>query len=288
MFGQYVPPALVAEMNRNPDGHFGFEGESREMTVLFCDIRDFTTLSEALPANELKRLLNYFFTPMTQIIFENRGTVDKYVGDMIMAFWGAPLADADHRLHGIVTALRMLEKLRNMQDEFKAQQWPALHIGVGLNSGMMNVGDMGSTYRRAYTVLGDTVNMASRFEGLTKFYSVRLIVGEETRHGLEERVLFRLLDKVRVKGAKRGITIYEPICLIEEADPALQQAVALHQQAMEHYFARRWEQAEAIFQGLHEPFGDEGFYKLIRGRIDTLRNTPPGEEWDGIFTHTTK
>ncbi len=288
MFGQYVPPALVEEMNRNPDGHFGFEGESRDMTVLFCDIRDFTTLSEALPANELKKLLNFFFTPMTQIIFENRGTVDKYVGDMIMAFWGAPLKDEDHRAHGVLTALRMLDQLRTMKPEFEARGWPVLHMGVGVNSGMMNVGDMGSTYRRAYTVLGDTVNMASRFEGLTKFYSVRLIVGEETQRELAERFLFRLLDRVRVKGALRGVTVYEPICLIEEASETLREAIAEHQQGMEHYFARRWDEAEAIFHRLKEPFEDEGFYDLIQGRIDTLRQNPPAADWDGIYIHTTK
>jgi adenylate cyclase len=180
VFGQYVPPEIVDEMSRNPDEDFSVEGESREMSVLFCDIRSFTTISESLPADELKQLLNHFFTPMTRIIFERRGTIDKYVGDMIMAFWGAPVQDPGHRQHAVEAALEMLDQVVAMRPELSERNWPEINIGIGINTGMMNVGDMGSEYRRAYTVIGDAVNLGSRLEGLTKYYGVRLIVSETT------------------------------------------------------------------------------------------------------------
>ncbi|HYQ70437.1 MAG TPA: adenylate/guanylate cyclase domain-containing protein, partial [Gammaproteobacteria bacterium] len=159
VFGQYVPPEIVDEMSRNPDEEFSVEGESRELSVLFCDIRSFTTISESLAADELKQLLNHFFTPMTRIIFEKRGTIDKYVGDMIMAFWGAPVHDHLHHQHAVEAALAMLDKVMEMRPEFSARDWPEVNIGIGINTGMMNVGDMGSEYRRAYTVIGDAVNL---------------------------------------------------------------------------------------------------------------------------------
>ncbi|NCF09135.1 MAG: CHASE2 domain-containing protein, partial [Gammaproteobacteria bacterium] len=164
MFGQYVPPELVEEMSRNPEG-ITDDGERRELTVLFCDIRGFTTISEQLTASQLKDLLNRFFTPMTEIIFDHRGTIDKYVGDMIMAFWGAPLADPDHARNAIDTALMMLARTEELKPELARLGYPEVNIGIGLNTGPMNVGNMGSQFRRSYTVLGDSVNLGSRLEG---------------------------------------------------------------------------------------------------------------------------
>ena len=167
--------------------------------MLFCDIRGFTTISESLAADELKQLLNFFFTPMTRIIFEQRGTIDKYVGDMIMAFWGAPVHDNNHQQHAVEAAMAMLNQLAKMQPEFSERNWPEVNIGIGINTGMMNVGDMGSEYRRAYTVIGDAVNLGSRLEGLTKYYGVQLIVSETTAAGLDG-ILLRRLDRAKVKG----------------------------------------------------------------------------------------
>ena len=154
MFGHYVPPPLVEQMLRRPD-RFTTDGESRELTVLFADIRNFTTLSETLSPNELKKLLNSFFTPMTRIIFEKHGTIDKYVGDMIMAFWGAPLEDERHAVHAVEAALAMLAEVERLKPEFRERGLPEITIGIGVNTGIMNVGDMGSEFRRAYTVIGD-------------------------------------------------------------------------------------------------------------------------------------
>ncbi|MCH7672481.1 MAG: adenylate/guanylate cyclase domain-containing protein, partial [Proteobacteria bacterium] len=169
MFDQYVPPAHIDAMLADPD-NYSFEGESKELTVLFSDIRSFTTISEGLDATQLKKLLNDFFTPITGIIFDHSGTIDKYVGDMVMAFWGAPIDDDKHRSHAILAALEMLDKVEALKPEFREQGFPEVNVGIGINTGIMNVGDMGSTYRRSYTVLGDAVNLGSRLESLTKFY----------------------------------------------------------------------------------------------------------------------
>ncbi|MEX0619278.1 MAG: adenylate/guanylate cyclase domain-containing protein, partial [Pseudohongiellaceae bacterium] len=184
MFDQYVPPAHIDSMLKNPE-NYTFSGESRELTVLFSDVRDFTSISESLSATELKTLLNDYFTPVTEIIFEYSGTIDKYVGDMVMAFWGAPLEDRDHRRNAMASALKMLTKVDELKPHFREKNLPEVNIGVGINTGIMNVGDMGSTYRRAYTVLGDAVNLGSRLEGLTKLYGNRLLGGEETLSGVD-------------------------------------------------------------------------------------------------------
>lgn len=287
VFGQYVPPEIVEEMSRNPDQNFSVEGESRELSVLFCDIRSFTTISESLAADELKKLLNHFFTPMTRIIFEKRGTIDKYVGDMIMAFWGAPVHDPGHRQQAVEAALSMLDQLEQMQPEFTERGWPAVHIGVGINTGMMNVGDMGSEYRRAYTVIGDAVNLGSRLEGLTKYYGVKLIIGETTAAGLEG-MLLRCLDRVMVKGKNEPVTIYEPQGSTGSVPGHLADEVRDSNQALEYYFEGNWEKAIAAFQALHQAAPEHRFYSLYLERIASLHAAGVGAGWDGVYKHTSK
>ncbi len=288
MFGQYVPQQLVEEMNRYPDRSYGFEGESRVMSVLFCDIRSFTTISERLTAAQLKKMLNEFFTPMTRVIFENRGTIDKYVGDMIMAFWGAPVPDEQHAVHAIKAALFMLEECEKLRPAFRERDLPEVRIGIGINTGLMNVGDMGSHYRRAYTVLGDSVNLASRLEGATKDYGVALIVGEETREQAADAFVYRELDRVRVKGKAQPITIYQPICPAEQADSELHEELAAHDLALGLFRARRWEEAREAFQALSEAHPETRVYTLYLERIQDLSQLDLGEEWDGVFVRTTK
>ena len=286
-FGQYVPPALVTEMNSDPAAEFGLNGESREMTVLFADIRSFTTISESLKANELKMMLNYFFTPMTGIIFNQRGTIDKYVGDMIMAFWGAPLHDPDHRGNAIKAALDMLQKVTDMQDELKQRGWPPINIGIGLNTGDMNVGDMGSEFRRAYTVIGDAVNLGSRLEGLTKFYGVGLIVSETTREA-QDQFIYRKLDRVRVKGKNEAVEIYEPVCLREQASEELLDEVGKLEQGLESYYKQDWPNAVDLFTQLNKAYPDRIIYSMYLDRIAELSEKHQGIDWDGVFTHTSK
>lgn len=286
MFDQYVPPAHIDSMLSDPD-NYTFEGESKELTVLFSDIRSFTTISEALSASELKTLLNDFFTPITEIIFKHNGTIDKYVGDMVMAFWGAPLDDEEHRGNAVKAALEMLEKVEELKPEFEARGYPEVNIGCGINTGFMNVGDMGSTYRRSYTVLGDAVNLGSRLEGLTKFYGIRLLVGEETAKQLDG-FLLRLIDKVKVKGKHEAIECYEPICYEASAGEQLKARVADYHQALEFYHQQQWDEAETRLQAMLEKEPECLLYKVYLERIETLRETPLPEDWDGAFTHTTK
>ena len=286
MFGQYVPPALVEEMSQRPE-HFGFAGESREMTVLFADIRNFTTLSESLSAQELKELLNRFFTPMTRVIFDRRGTIDKYVGDMIMAFWGAPVRDARHAEHAIAAALDMLQAVRALQVELAREGLPEIAIGIGLNSGVMNVGDMGSEYRRAYTVIGDTVNLASRLEGLTKYYGVDIVVGPHTRESAPEFV-YRRLDRVRVKGKRTAVEVFTPLCRSTELNERLRDELTAHEQALTHFWRREWPQAQALFASLHESHPDTPLYALYLERIAQLRERVLGDDWDGVYERREK
>ena len=287
VFGQYVPPEIVEEMSRDSDQSFSVEGESRELSVLFCDVRGFTTISEGLAADELKQLLNHFFTPMTRIIFEHRGTIDKYVGDMVMAFWGAPMHDAGHAQHAVEAALEMLAQLSDMQPEFAARNWPALTIGIGINTGTMNVGDMGSEYRRAYTVIGDAVNLGSRLEGLTKHYGVQLVISEFTAAALED-VLLRKLDRVTVKGRQEPVTIYEVVSLAGQAAASLSEEIAASNRALENYFRGDWAAARRAFGELHSAAAQHGFYSLLLRRIDALESRGIGPGWDGVFEHTSK
>ncbi|MBL4572483.1 MAG: adenylate/guanylate cyclase domain-containing protein [Gammaproteobacteria bacterium] len=286
MFDQYVPPAHIDSMLNDPD-NYSFEGESKDLSVLFADIRNFTSISEALSATELKKLMNDFFTPITKIIFENNGTIDKYVGDMVMAFWGAPLEDLNHRENAIRGALLMLEKVDELRPVFKARGYPDVVIGIGINSGMMNVGDMGSIYRRSYTVLGDAVNLSSRLEGLTKFYGIKLLVGEAAIKGLDG-FLFRHIDRVKVKGKIKAVDCYEPICELNKANAELTERVSEYHKALDYYFAQDWAGAESIFKALQENEPETLLYKVYLERIEVLRQQVLAEDWDGSFTHTSK
>lgn len=286
MFDQYVPPAHIDSMLADPD-NYSFEGESKELTVLFSDIRSFTSISEVLTATQLKKLLNDFFTPITGLIFEHNGTIDKYVGDMVMAFWGAPLDDPNHRSNAIRSALAMLKKTEELKAQFLAAGLPEVNIGVGINTGMMNVGDMGSTYRRSYTVLGDAVNLGSRLESLTKFYGIRLLIGQETAADLDG-FLLRTIDKVKVKGKDEAITCYEPLCENSEATDALVASVQRYHQALAYYFQQDWAKAEQEFRQLAAEEPTTLLYQVYLERISTLKTLELPEDWDGSYTHTSK
>jgi adenylate cyclase len=287
MFGQYVPEEHIDEMLSAAGSNYGLYGEDREMTVLFADIRNFTTISESLTATQLKEMLNDFFTPMTEIIFKHKGTIDKYVGDMIMAFWGAPMKDKRHSQHAMLAALDMQKKLTNMQPLLAARGWPTIQIGIGLNSGIMSVGDMGSTFRRNYTVLGDAVNLASRVEGLTKFYGVKIIVTEATK-GQHSHFIFRELDCVQVKGKVKGVALFELVCRESELSPALAKELEESELALQAYYAMDWSRAKEMFIKLHDVHPEVKLYRLYLSRIAEYIKTPPSQDWGGVFVHTEK
>jgi len=286
LFGQYVPPELVDEMSEDPTAYTQ-EALSREMTVLFTDVRGFTTISEGLSPGDLSALMNAYLTPMTRIIHENRGTIDKYIGDAIMAFWNAPMDDPNHARNALVTGLAMLERTVAIREEFLERGWPEIRIGVGINTGMMSVGDMGSEFRMAYTVLGDAVNLGSRLEGLTKGYGVEIIVSESTRDAVSDFV-FRELDVVRVKGKDEPIAIYEPLAPVSEVSDEEYKELAIHEQAMKAYYIQEWDQAESYFKQVQEMVPARKLYQVYLDRISEFKKNPPGDDWDGVFTYTTK
>ena len=287
LFGQYVPPELVEEMAAHPEA-ISMEGESREMTVLFSDVRGFTTISEKLDAKALSQLMNMFLTQQTGVVQRHRGTIDKYMGDAIMAFWGAPLRDENNATNALKAGLEMTRAVRELDEEFAKRGWPPLNIGVGLNTGKMNVGNMGSTFRVAYTVMGDSVNLGSRVEGLTKEYGVAVICTESTRNAGPKDWAYRELDSVRVKGKNEPVAIYEPLGPKDELDPGLRQDLARHRGAMKLYRAQLWDQAEAEFFQLSQGGRPHHVYGLFLERIMFLRDNPPGPKWDGAFTFTHK
>jgi adenylate cyclase len=279
-FGHYVPPEIVKEMSER-GGDFALRGESRHMSVLFSDVRDFTTLSESLDPQELTRLMNDFLTPITEVIHDNRGTIDKYMGDAVMAFWGAPLKDEEHARHAVDAALAMSNAMHQLRRQFRDRGWPEIRIGIGINSGEMSVGNMGSRFRMAYTVLGDEVNLGSRLEGLTKYYGVDIIISDSTRAAVPNLVC-RELDRVRVKGKSLSRTIYEPLGYEGGVEQDVLARLDTYQEALEAYRARQWDRAESLFEQLFAD-NERQLYRTYLRRISRYRQEPPGEGWDATM-----
>jgi adenylate cyclase len=286
MFSQYIPPELVEEMDAQQE-NYSMESESRELTVMFADVRDFTSVSEAMQPKDLSQLMNEYLTPMTRTIHTHQGTIDKYMGDAIMAFWGAPLHFEDHPRRAVETALDMTKVLAELNQGFKQKGWPELRIGVGLTTGVMSVGDMGSEFRRAYTVMGDAVNLGSRLEGLTKQYGVQVIVSEMTRNAAQDYVYLEL-DRVRVKGKEKPVGIYEPLGHKDAVDKGIKALLTRHKQALTAYRGQDWDTAEREFFALQQASPGRKLYAIYLDRVNHFRAQPPGAGWDGVYTFTTK
>jgi len=286
LFGQYVPPDLVTEMAHDPT-NYSLASQKRDLSVLFSDIRGFTTISEKLDAVDLSDLLNRFLTPMTEVVHITHGTIDKYMGDAIMAFWGAPVPDANHAANAMKAGLAMLEALEKLNVELGKEGMEPLKIGVGVNSGPMSVGNMGSRFRRAYTVMGDAVNLGSRLEGLTKFYGVDILLSEETKKEAGQ-YLYREIDRVRVKGKELPITMYDTRGLQGEVSEEWAERVVIFESALKKYRNKDWDGTEDILKQLQKDEPDSGLYQLYRNRVDLFRSSPPPEDWDGVYSHVTK
>jgi len=284
MFGEYVPPERVAQM-RASGQRFSLEGESREMSVLFSDIRNFTAHSERLSPRDLSALLNDYLSSMTSAIHAQRGTVDKYVGDAIMAFWGAPVANAAHAADAVHAALAMQRAMPAIREAYAARGWPPIAMGVGVNTGTMSVGDMGSRFRKAYTVLGDAVNLASRLEGLTKAYGVPILCGEATREAVAD-VVWREIDRVRVKGRAGPVAIFEP--LGEAGDAAALERSSRWERALALYRERRFDDARDAFDAIAQEAPDRALATLFRTRCVTFAAAPPAQDWDGAWNFLEK
>nr|CAA6830877.1 MAG: Adenylate cyclase (EC [uncultured Thiotrichaceae bacterium] len=285
MFGQYVPPGHIDRLLESKN-KLNMAGERREMTVLFSDIRSFTAISEHLTTQQLKEFLNVYLTPITAIIFNKQGTIDKYIGDLVMAFWGAPLDDPNHAEHAVLAALEMRDKTRQMQDEFRALGLTqTVSAGIGIHTGEMNVGDMGSDYRRAYTVLGDAVNLGSRLESLTKQYGITMLASEDTLKQCPN-IVFRQVDYARVKGRNEPVRIYEPLCHKDMLTQEQQQQINEHHTALALYIQGDWKGAATQFERLSELQNDP-LHQVYLQRMREHDGQAPAD-WDGVFTHMSK
>jgi adenylate cyclase len=295
-FSRYLSPGLVDELAENPE-KLRLGGEMREMTLLFCDVRGFTTISEELDPHSLTRLVNRFLTPMTDLILARRGFIDKYMGDCIMAFWNAPLDDPAHPRHGCDSALAMVSGLRSLNAEFGKEAdlaghpIPPLAVGIGLNTGLCCVGNMGSDQRFDYSVISDEVNLASRLEGQSKSYGVSILMGENTRLRVPELAALEL-DLLRVKGKTRPVRVFALLGAEDvAARPEFAALVRAQDRLLAAYRGQRWEEAQSALEECRRvgaEFELQDLYALYEARIAEYRATPPPPDWDGVHIATTK
>lgn len=281
VFSKYVSPVVIDNLIKNPD-RIKLGGEKRNITVFFSDIRGFTSISERLDPEDLVHLLNEYLTEMTSIIMKDQGLVDKYMGDAIMAFWGAPLDQADHALMACQSSLEMMKRLRELQDKWKAKDIPSFDIGIGLNSGDAIVGNMGSFKRFDYTAMGDNVNLASRLEGLNKLYGTNIIISQKTHKIVKDKFETRRLDAVRVKGKKKSILIYELLTQKDDLDEKQRAFVKHYETGLELYFKKEWKPAIKSFQAGLKLMNDKASQMFIARCQEFLKNPPPSQ-WDGIW-----
>lgn len=290
-FSRYVAPSIVDQMLSNPD-KLKVGGEKKNITVFFSDVRDFTSISEALSPTQLSVCLNQYMGVMTDLLFESNGTLDKYIGDAIVAYWGAPLDVENHAYHAVKTALKMIEVLPQVNEKFKEQGFPKFEHGIGLNTGECSVGNMGSDKIFAYTALGDNMNLGARLESLCKFYGVQLNISSYTLEAIPEdlrkELKYRIIDKVRVKGKTLPVTMYE----VYHSFHHLMTNPEDHQkylQGFEAYQTQHFEEAIALLSEIDQKYaGVEKVSKIVIDRCKKYLIDPPGQDWDGVYTHTTK
>lgn len=278
-FGHYVSPRVVSQLIDNP-AKLSLKGEQKYLTVLFSDIRGFTTISEQMTSEQLSAFMNEYLTTMSNCIIAHGGTVDKFIGDAIMAIWGAPLDDRDHAVHALQAAMSMMAQLKETQQEYARRGLPVIDIGIGINTGIMSVGNFGSHERFDYTVMGDNVNLGSRLEGANKDYGTHVIISEFTRAELGAQFFCRFVDKVRVKGKKKAVKIYEP--LVEGTpDSALIKEVAVFESAVADYRDQKFSRAKEVMTALYRN-NPLRLYAIYLHRINNYLKSPPGNNWDGV------
>ena len=287
-FAHYVPPKVVEELLDNPD-MLNLGGEEREMTVMFSDVEGFTTISESLSPQELVILLNEYLTAMTDIVIANNGIIDKYEGDAIMAEWGAPIKTEDHASMACKTAIEMQVKLAEMRVDWAARGVPPLLARVGINTGTMVVGNMGSRDVFDYTVMGDAVNLASRLEGANKPYHTYMMISEATRLQVKDTIRTRELDFIRVKGKTKPVEVHEVLgFLMEELSEAKEECLVYYEKGLEFYRAGRFMNAKREFSHALDFDPEDGPTQLYLERSDMYNENNPGKDWDGVFTMLTK
>jgi adenylate cyclase len=295
-FQQYLSAEVIRRLLESPEL---LEPRRTEITVMFSDVRGFTTISEKLDAQELAALLNEYLTDMTRIVFDRGGTLDKYIGDAVMAFWGAPIEQSNHATEACRAAVEMMARLAPMQRQWQADGKPRVDIGIGLHTGAASVGNMGSSLRYGYTALGDTVNLASRLEGLNKDYGTHILVSQSTFEQVTARFgdrddgaqfIFRELDLIRVKGKTQPVGLYELIGTRDASIDSveLDEHLAQFAQGRALYRERRWVDAREIFASIAERWPDDGPARVFRERCEGYLVEEPDSDWDGVFIMTHK
>jgi adenylate cyclase len=289
-FKSFVSPAIVEKMLANPD-MVKVGGEKRNITVMFSDVRDFTSISEKLTPDQLAQLLNRYMGIMTDILFKHGGTLDKYIGDAIVGFWGAPLDLANHPYHALKAGIEMIDALPPLNEQFAREGLPILKHGIGFNTGDCSVGNMGSSKIFQYTALGDNMNLGARLEGLCKTYGVQIICSEFTKNAIPESLQkefkFRMLDKVKVKGKDKAVTIFE---VLHASHPWMLNLDALNrwEESYNHYLSRNFSEAKTILIKLCQEYPDDvNCIRLLESSEDYINN-PPDESWQGVTKFTTK
>ncbi|MBO9514410.1 MAG: adenylate/guanylate cyclase domain-containing protein [Variovorax sp.] len=287
LFGSYVPPELVAEMRADPD-RYSMRARSRELTVMFCDMRGFTQIAESMAPALLQDFLNDIFSRLSEVISAHRGTIDKYIGDCVMAFWGAPVDTPNHAELAVRAALDIVDAVQDLNARHRQMGRPEIRIGIGINSGVMSVGDMGSAVRRSYTVVGDAVNLASRIEGLGIHYGVEIVATEATR-ALAPSFVWQALDRVRVQGKLQGVDIFTPLGLQgAPASAEMQESLEQWNGVISAYRLQDWQRAQAMLAALLAMDAKKFLYRLYAQRLASMALQPKDPDWDGATRFETK
>ena len=290
ILGQYVSPAILSTvLEKDQDGYLKAEVGAREtLTIFFSDIRDFTTISEKYNVEEVVGILNTYLSRMVNIIFSNEGTLDKFIGDAIVAFWGAPVRIQDHHHKAVITGLQMKEALITYNQENIAKGLPELKIGIGIHTGEVILGNIGSEKKLDYTVIGDSVNLASRLENLTKIYKTSIIISQNTYDHVQKEILCRMVDYIKVKGRDKPIRIYEAIGEAGSVDEETVTIAHLTERAFEQYLERRFSEAIDTYESILDMRPEDSLSKVFIERCRNYQQNKPPEDWDGCYVYNEK
>ena len=290
----YLSPTMVKKVSEDP-GLLKLGGEERMLTILFLDVRSFSKISEGLEPEEITTFLNIFLSPMTTILQEHGATIDKYMGDAIVAFWNAPLDDGEHERNGALAVRKMMQTLDELNEKYNAQEdvkWPGeVRVGIGLNTGICCVGNLGSDQRFSYSMIGDAANLASRIEGMTKQYRISVLIGNATAEKLPEMAIVEA-DLIQVVGRETPERIH---ILAGKEDMAqtegFQGLLPVHKKFLDAYRAQHWDDAETLLpklKTLAKAMAFDGYYEVMGERITAYKATPPDKDWDGVYVATSK